>query len=253
MASRRYNQQLAGPIAAVRAETAGLLGTGGGPADALVRAAVAALDAGDCQAALAPLCALGRAWLAGDLEMAGGRHGQAVAFYAQGLAHPAALADDLRAEIFNKLGTAHFLNQDWPRAAEAFDNSARLLSPLLGDAHPDVAAVRNNLALSLASSGDLGGSEAVYHEVLDAERQAYGAGDPTVAATMNNLALLHMRMKKLKSAERLFKHSLSIKQHYFGAGHPSLVKGLLNYASLLRRLGRDDEAVQMESRAARKD
>lgn len=46
------------------------------------------------------------------------------------------------------------------------------------------------------------------------------------------------------------KRALSIKERTFDPGHPSLVTGLKNYASLLRALGRADEAKEYEVRAA---
>ena len=46
------------------------------------------------------------------------------------------------------------------------------------------------------------------------------------------------------------KRALSIKERTFDPGHPSLVTGLKNYASMLRSLGRADEAGEFEARAA---
>ena len=66
---------------------------------------------------------------------------------------------------------------------------------------------------------------------------------------LNNLALLYKKTGNLEAAEPLLKRSLEIKEKNYDPGHPSLVTGLKNYASVLRALGRDDEAAPYESRA----
>ena len=66
---------------------------------------------------------------------------------------------------------------------------------------------------------------------------------------LNNLALLYKKQNRLKDAEPLLRRALTIKEKTFDPGHPSLVTGLKNFASLLRALGRDEEAVEFEQRA----
>ncbi len=50
-------------------------------------------------------------------------------------------------------------------------------------------------------------------------------------------------------AEPLYERSLAIREKALGAGHPHVALSLENYAALLRKTGRDIEAVKLEARA----
>ncbi len=50
-------------------------------------------------------------------------------------------------------------------------------------------------------------------------------------------------------AEPLYKRALAIWEKALGAEHPLVAQSLENYAALLRKTGRDIEAVKLEARA----
>ncbi|MEK9752420.1 MAG: tetratricopeptide repeat protein [Rhodospirillaceae bacterium] len=72
---------------------------------------------------------------------------------------------------------------------------------------------------------------------------------PENPAALNNLALLYKKQGNLEAAEPLLKRALEIKEKNFDPGHPSLAAGLKNYASVLKGLGREEEAAAYERRA----
>lgn len=161
-----------------------------------------------------------------------------------------ALADERRAEVLNKLGTACYQCGDADAAVKAFTRGLRLLEKTLGNDHPDVATSLNNLALIHYSKGRYDQAEPLYRRALMIDERILGYDHPGVATDLNNLALLYKKQGNLDAAEPLLKRALSIKERTFDPGHPSLVTGLKNYASLLRSLGRDEEAKGYEDRAA---
>ena len=62
-------------------------------------------------------------------------------------------------------------------------------------------------------------------------------------------AEINAKVVELEAAEPLLKRAMEIKEGQFDPGHPSLVTGLKNYASLLRALGREEEAEVFERKA----
>lgn len=158
-------------------------------------------------------------------------------------------AEERRAEVLNKLGTACYQCDDHDAAVRAFTKGLRLLEKTLGNDHPDVATSLNNLAMIHYAMGRYELAEPLYRRALMIDERILGHDHPGVATDLNNLALLHKKQGNLDAAEPLLKRALSIKERNFDPGHPSLVTGLRNYASLLRALGREDEAVAYEERA----
>ncbi len=159
-------------------------------------------------------------------------------------------ADERRAEVLNKLGTACYQSGDSDKAVKAFTRGLRLLEKTIGNDHPDVATALNNLALIHYSKARYDQAEPLYRRALMIDERVLGYDHPGVATDLNNLALLYKKQGNLEAAEPLLKRALSIKERTFDPGHPSLVTGLKNYASLLRALGRADEAKEYEVRAA---
>lgn len=159
-------------------------------------------------------------------------------------------ADERRAEVLNKLGTACYQCGDADTAVKAFTRGLRLLEKTIGTDHPDIATALNNMALIHYSKGRFEQAEPLYRRALMIDERVLGYDHPGVATDLNNLALLYKKQGNLEAAEPLLKRALSIKERTFDPGHPSLVTGLKNYASLLRSLGRTEEAKDYEARAA---
>ncbi|MDB9702954.1 tetratricopeptide repeat protein [Rhodospirillales bacterium] len=159
-------------------------------------------------------------------------------------------AEERRAEVLNKLGTACYQCGEHDAAVKAFARGLRLLEKSLGNDHPDVAMAFNNLALIHYAKSRLDQAEPLYRRALMIDERMLGHDHPGVATDLNNLALLYKKQGNLDAADPLLKRALSIKERTFDPGHPPLVTGLKNYASVLRSLGRADEAGEFEARAA---
>ncbi|MDA0996880.1 MAG: tetratricopeptide repeat protein [Proteobacteria bacterium] len=186
--------------------------------------------------------------IAADLKMVLMEPADASELYRQASEELPPSAEDKRAEILNKYGTACYQAGDHDEAVKAFTRGLRMLEKTLGLEHPDIATSLNNLALIHYSKGRLDQAEPLYRRALMIDEKVFGYDHPSVATDLNNLALLYKKQGNLAAAEPLLKRAL--KEKTFDPGHPSLVTGLKNYAALLRSLNRGDEAKAYESRAA---
>ena len=67
--------------------------------------------------------------------------------------------------------------------------------------------------------------------------------------SLYGLALLYSSQGKYAEAEPLYKRILAIVEKTSGAGHPMVAVVLEYYARLLRKMNREAEAADLESRA----
>ncbi len=67
-----------------------------------------------------------------------------------------------------------------------------------------------------------------------------------MAYPLNNLALLYQEQGKYAEAESLFLLALAIREQRLGHDHPLTQIVCKNYATLLRTMGREEEAKQLE-------
>jgi len=102
---------------------------------------------------------------------------------------------------------------------------------------PDDATVLNNVALSLADSGDLASAEPVYRRALAIDEKTLGPDHPHVARDLNNLAELLRARGDYTAAEPLYRRALAINEKAFGPDHPDVAADLNNLAGLLQVRG----------------
>ncbi len=69
-----------------------------------------------------------------------------------------------------------------------------------------------------------------------------------VALTWQKLAYLYQKTGKCKEAEIFYQRALSFQEKELEFSHLDTVKAIEGYASLLRELGRDEEAIALEER-----
>jgi tetratricopeptide (TPR) repeat protein len=69
-----------------------------------------------------------------------------------------------------------------------------------------------------------------------------------VAYPLNGLANLYNDQGKYAEAEPLYQRALRIREQALGPDHPRTREVVWNYAILLRKMGRESEATQLEAR-----
>jgi len=114
--------------------------------------------------------------------------------------------DSLRGKAFIRLGALGEAEGDYPRAAEAYAESARVRSEI-GDV-AGVVAARTNLANVAYYLREFEDAVVLYEESLESAR---GAGDTLgVAALLCNLALVHLSQGRARVARTLLEESLAL-------------------------------------------
>jgi tetratricopeptide (TPR) repeat protein len=106
----------------------------------------------------------------------------------------------------------------------------------------------HNLATVYTSEKKYSEAESALKEALAVKEKALGPNSAEVARTLNNLGVLYFDQYEYKEAENCYKRVLSIDENDLSASHPERVTSIENYALLLRRLGRDREASQIEAK-----
>ncbi len=123
-----------------------------------------------------------------------------------------------------------------------------VLEEALGEDHPEVAGAWNNLASALQKRGALDEAKEAYERALAAKERIVGAEHPSIAITLNNLGVNARKREQLVEAEAHYRRALEILDGRVEPDHPNRLLALGNYAKLLRSLGRDREAEELERR-----
>lgn len=128
-------------------------------------------------------------------------------------------------------------------AAEAQLRAALALRrQTLGDAHPDVAASLNDLALLLHQKGDFAAAEPLYREALTIQRKTWGDNHPQVAQSLLNLAQTLRNAGRPAEAEALLREALERQRQLLGPKHPAVATTLAQLGDALRERGAPAEA-----------
>jgi serine/threonine-protein kinase len=116
------------------------------------------------------------------------------------------------------------------------------------DEHPDVATSLHNLAVLQYAKGDYDGAEPLLREALAMRRRLLGEEHTLVAGSLNDLGMVLWHKGDHDDAEPLYREGLAILEKVLPPDHPDLRKTVERYASLLREMGRDAEAEELEAR-----
>jgi len=99
------------------------------------------------------------------------------------------------------------------------------------------------------SQGDLKKAEAHHRNALTLREKVLGPDHPQVASSLYNLGIVVAAQKQHTEAEAFFQRALTILGSAGLEDHPVAVLCVQNFAAMLRELGREGEAVALESRA----
>jgi len=101
-------------------------------------------------------------------------------------------------------------------------------------------------------------AESLYRSVQKLYEEKVATGDPiiaiainpAIASVVNNLGTIQERLGDLAQAELYYKKSLELNEKALGQNSPAVAAGLKNLAELYRFNHRDNEADELEKRAA---
>ena len=132
-----------------------------------------------------------------------------------------------------------------PLIIQSLEIRKRTLSP----EHPYIAYSLSNLAESYFLQRDYTKAEALYKEALTIREQTLGSAHPHTASTYFSLAKLYHALEQFEQAEKYYERALAIREQTLGLNHPDIAINLECYANLLRRIGREHLAIELEARA----
>ena len=117
----------------------------------------------------------------------------------------------------------------------------------LGGRHPDTAGSLNNLALLYQEQGKYAEAEPLYQRALAIREQILGPVHSDTATSLWSLAVVAQDKQQYAEAEPLYRRALDIYEQTFGVDHLYTQRILGHYASLLRAMGRENEATALEN------
>ncbi|MDE0110425.1 MAG: tetratricopeptide repeat protein [Bryobacterales bacterium] len=148
-----------------------------------------------------------------------------------------------RATALNDLGLLLEAQGELDEAEEAYLSSAEVHAEEFGNGHPATAAVRANLASTLAMRGETHQAAALLQQSLAVIRAAFGSGHDEAARLHNRLGEILEVLGRMEDAEAEYLAALTVWQE------PSLARGLA-LADLGRLAGVQGDSAAAEAALA---
>jgi eukaryotic-like serine/threonine-protein kinase len=182
----------------------------------------------------------GRAlWTLGMLRHQQGRFGEAKDLFIKSLEilqARGAPQTDISA-VLDDLAKVYARDQQWVLAKQTYERALDIDRRELGDDHPRVALLQNNLAIVAENMGDFRQAEALFRDALARDQTAYGERHPETALTKGNYGLLLQREGRLAEAEPLLRDAVSIRLSLYGPEHYNVAYTRVSLAMLLHDKG----------------
>jgi len=183
----------------------------------------------------------GRAlWALGTLRLQQGRNGDAKDLYIRSLSimeTGGAQQTDISG-VLDDLADAYTRENQWALAKQTYERSLQIDRRALGEDHPRVARLLNNLAVVAQNMGDLPQSERLYNEALRRHELTFGERHPETAGIMGNLGLLLQREGRLAEAEPLLRNALDLNLSIYGPANYNVGYSRVSLAMLLHDQGK---------------
>lgn len=114
---------------------------------------------------------------------------------------------------------------------------------------PRRARTYNNMAALCHRQGKFRMAEDLWLRAVAIHERIYGPEHAELATNLHNLAVLYSARRRYEAAEALYKRALEIRKKTGSGDRRSTLLMLNNYSQLLRRIGRDKEAAELEASA----
>lgn len=122
----------------------------------------------------------------------------------------------------------------------------KLIRQMMGKKHPQVADALTKLADLYCRRKWYKEMEPVLVEALKIRETSEGVDTIQISTSVKNLARLYYFQKRFDVAEPLFVRAVSLRVRALGRNHPRVADVEEQYAKLLRKVGRDPEAEELE-------
>jgi tetratricopeptide (TPR) repeat protein len=184
-----------------------------------------------------------------NLYYSQGNYEEAEPFYKRALAawelqgnkHP-----DMAISV-NNLAELYRSQERYKEAEPLYQQALEISKLSFKETHPIIALILNNIALLYHSQGKYEEAEPFLEQALKLFELSLGDLHPNAADTLSNLANLYYTQGKYEKAEPLLKRAIVSYEHIWGVKHSYTLTLRRVYVSLLRKLGRDEEAEEIEN------
>jgi tetratricopeptide (TPR) repeat protein len=150
--------------------------------------------------------------------------------------------------VLNNLGLARLSTGSFSEAEEYFRASLELQRKIKENSSR-LAVTLNNLALTYKHQKRFQEAVRLYSQAIEEWNKSAQSGRPEIAIGLQNLASMESLAGEDDAAEKHFQEAMSIAEAALPPEHPNRTAIMSGYASLLAKLGRKQEAKQLESSA----
>jgi len=164
-------------------------------------------------------------------------------------ASPFAADDPRRIKPISNHGVSLYMLGDHLAAADEYRRALAIAEPRLGQAHPEVGNLVNNLGNALLALDQLDAAETQQRRALQIFRDSLGDAHPSTAGALANLASIAVRRGQPEQAINRFREALAILTAT-GRPHPDEARVAYNLGATLIRMQQPEAALASFERAA---
>jgi tetratricopeptide (TPR) repeat protein len=146
-------------------------------------------------------------------------------------------------------GDQAYMKDDYAEAEKQYKN-ALALAELYGPEEPLVLTNLYPLGMLYMTQKRDAEAEAVFRRRIKLAEKIKAQDPEGLASVYEELATLYLLRGRYSEAEPVYKRALALYQTAYGADSPKMAEPLKYYASLLRRINHNDEAADLDARAA---
>jgi tetratricopeptide (TPR) repeat protein len=147
------------------------------------------------------------------------------------------------------LGYLYSNSERYKEAEQVYARVLLIKEKELGSEHSELADILNGLGHVLNKMRQYAKAEKHFLSALDICEKNPGVNPYALATVLHNLGAVYFRgLGENEKAEAYFKRAIEIGKEVYGEDSEEIKETIGDYADLLRALGREDEAVQLESR-----
>ncbi len=149
---------------------------------------------------------------------------------------------DKKAKIF-------WLKGDFDKALEIEEKALRIRKKALGESHPSLATIFNNIAVIYQAKGDLVKALEFALKTLRIREQVLGENHPDLATSYGNIAEIYRQKGELDKAQEFALKANEIFEQVLGENHPDLATSYNNIAGIYYQKGELDKALEYALKA----
>ncbi|MGH7560897.1 MAG: tetratricopeptide repeat protein [Gemmatimonadales bacterium] len=138
---------------------------------------------------------------------------------------------------------------EYRKADSLITEAARLFRGVLGDAHPHSVVAMSDVGFIRMLRRDFAAAESLLVYAHGIARRAYGDDHVLTLRCLTTLGMVYGLRGELERAESVLRESLERKTAALGPDDPSTLASVWELSTVLRQLGRDEEAGAISMRA----